>query len=311
MNRLLKLASLPKRHSLMIRRYVAVALVLLSLLTLLPATVAGAQDASLLAGLGYPDLVVTTDGTSNDLPADLPAGRYHVVLNNTNATSTIDLDFFMPPAGTSQEDAIALYAASITSELPPDLLYQTTIPGGVRAPANAVAEGIIDLPPGSWYVGVQTESEDGPGTGAAQPLSVTGEMPELTDPTAAVTATLSEMKIELSGSAPAGPQIWKVTNTGAMLHFIELEMSDGLLTQENVQATLGTFIGTPMPADATPIAVDALVDVAGTGLISPGQSMWIEVDLQPGQYAAFCFMVGPGAVPLHAAMGMFTIFDVA
>jgi hypothetical protein len=271
----------------------------------------GTPTASLLAGLGYPDLVVTTDGTTNDLPATLEAGRYHVVLNNTNATSNVDLDFYMPPAGTSVDDAIAIYNQSISSEQPPDLFYQLTIPGGVIAPPNGTAEGIIDLNPGDWFAGIQIESEDGPGTGAAQALSVTGEMPTLTDPTVAVTATLSDLKIDLSGTVPSGPQIWKVTNTGAMPHFISIGMSDGTLTQENVQATFGMFIGTPMAADATPIDVNTITPVIDSGVLSPGQSMWIEVNLQPGQYLAACFLSGPGALPLHAAMGMFTIFDVA
>lgn len=304
----------------MIRKTVSV-VVLFSLLALLSPTAIAAQDASpmaedtsaasLLAGLGYPDLVVTTDGTTNDLPATLAAGRYHVVLHNTNAASVINLDFYMPPEGTSHDDAIAAYAASITSDMPPDIYYQLTMSGGVMAPPNGTAEGIIDLNPGDWYAGIQTQAEDGPGTGAAQPLPVTGEMPALTDPTVAVTATLSDLKIDLSGPAPTGPQIWKATNTGAMPHFIEIEMADGSLTRANVQATLGTFIGTPMPADATPIDDSSFVDIGYTGVLSPGQTMWIEVDLQPGQYLALCFMVGPGAVPLHAAMGMFTIFEVA
>ena len=78
----------------------------------------GTPAASLLAGLGYPDLVVTTDGTTNDLPATLPAGRYHVVLNNTNATNNVGLDFYMPPAGTSPDDAIKIYNESISSSRP-------------------------------------------------------------------------------------------------------------------------------------------------------------------------------------------------
>ena len=57
----------------------AIALVVPFLCMLLIAPTIGAQDAtpmagnapaaSLLAGLGYPDLVVTSDGTTNDLPA--------------------------------------------------------------------------------------------------------------------------------------------------------------------------------------------------------------------------------------------------
>ena len=270
----------------------------------------GTATGSLLSGLGYPDLVVTTDGKTSDLPATLAAGRYHVVLNSTNATNDVDLDFYMPPAGTSTDDAIAIFNESVSSEVPPELFYQLTIPGGLIAPPNGTVDGIIDLAPGDWFAGIQIESEDGPGTGTAQALSVTGEMPTLTDPTAAVTVTLSDLKVDLPDSVAAGPQIWKVTNAGAMPHFINLEMSDGSLTQENVQETLGTFIGTPMPAGATPVDDSAITQIGESGVLSPGQTMWIEFDLQPGQYLAACYLSGPGELPMHAAMGMFHIFTV-
>ncbi|MFS2056483.1 hypothetical protein ACEN8K_47780, partial [Variovorax sp. CT11-76] len=40
-------------------------------------------DDSLLAGLGYPEIRVTSDGTTHDFPAEVEAGRYRIVLENT------------------------------------------------------------------------------------------------------------------------------------------------------------------------------------------------------------------------------------
>jgi len=277
----------------------------------------GTPAASLLAGLGYPDLIVTSDGKTNDLPASLAAGRYHVVLHNTNATNPVDLDFYMAPAGTSDADALAFYGQAVAAqEQMPDLFYKVTIPGGVTAPPNGTAEGIIDLKPGDgkWYAGIQFDSnDDSPGTGQAQALDITGTMPTLTDPTAAVTVGLTEFAVDMPDSVPAGPQIWRVTNTGGTPHFLDLSMSmsEDRLTQENVQATFGSFIGTPAPAGATPVAFENMQTVFDTGVLSSGQSMWIEVDLQPGQYIGACFLSGPGTTPLHAAMGMFKILDAA
>lgn len=281
-----------------------------------PATPAagGAQAASLLAGLGYPDLVVTSDGKTNDLPASLAAGRYHVVLHNTNATDAVDLDFYMAPKGTAQADAIAFYGQAVSAQgQMPELFYKVTIPGGVAAQPNATAEAIIDLKPGDgdWYAGFQIENNNGPSTGQAQPLALTGSFPTVTDPTVAVTASLSEFKIDIPDSVSTGPQVWKVTNTGTTPHFLALSMSDGSLTEANVQAMFDSFLGTPLPASATPISEQALKDIAGTGVLSPGQSMWIQVDLPAGQYLGACFLSGPGDTPMHAAMGMFKIFEAA
>jgi hypothetical protein len=102
-----------------------------------------------------------------------------------------------------------------------------------------------------------------------------------------------------------------VTNTGSMPHFLALSMSDGSLTPENVEATFGTFIGTPAPAGATPVPFGSLQQVLDSDVLSSGQSMWIEVDLQAGQYLAACYLSGPGDLQMHAAMGMFKIFEAA
>jgi hypothetical protein len=304
------------------RRFSALLVPCFALLLLVPAV--GAQDAtpmtmgtptvSLLAGLGYPDLVVTTDGKTNDLPASLAAGRYHLVVHNTNTTNAVSLDFYMAPAGTSEADALAFYSqAAASQDQLPDLFYKVTIPGGVNVPPGGTGEVIIDLAPGdgNWYAGFQIQSDNDSGTGQAQALDITGTMPTLNDPTAAETATLSDLKIDIPDSVGTGPQIWKVTNTGAMPQFLAISMSDGSLTQENVQATFGSFIGTPAPAGATPVPFESLQDVYDSDVLSPGQSMWIEVDLQPGQYLAACYLSGPGDLQMHAAMGMFKIFEAA
>jgi hypothetical protein len=300
------------------------ALVVSFLCVLLIAPAIGAQDASpmaggtptasLLAGLGYPDLVVTTDGTTNDLPASLAAGRYHLVLHNTNPTNAVSIDFYMAPSDVSEADALAFYAeAAASQDKLPDLFYKVTISGGVNVAPNSTGEVIIDLKPGDgkWYAGFQIQSDNDSGAGKAQRIDITGTMPTVTDPTAAVTATLSDLKIDIPDSVGTGPQIWKVTDTGAMPHFLALSMSDGNLTPENVQATFGLFIGTPAPVGATPVPFDSMQQVYDSDVLSSGQSMWIEVDLQPGQYLAACFLSGPGDLPMHAAMGMFKIFEAA
>ncbi len=71
--------------------------VLLALLVSSTVLTATAQEAtpgatpaggdSLLAGLGYPEIRVTTDGTTHDFPTELEAGRYHRC-SKTRATWT-------------------------------------------------------------------------------------------------------------------------------------------------------------------------------------------------------------------------------
>ena len=61
-----------------------------------------ATDDSLLAELGYPEIRITTDGTTNDFPTELEAGRYHVVLENQGDID-VDLEVAQLPEGMTLE----------------------------------------------------------------------------------------------------------------------------------------------------------------------------------------------------------------
>lgn len=52
------------------------------------------------------------------------------------------------------------------------------------------------------------------------------------------------------------------------------------------------------------------MDAGGAGALAPGNSHWIELNLQPGTYAAWCFVPDINTGMPHAFMGMITIFTV-
>ena len=96
-----------------------------------------------------PSCAATVSNDLRALPASLAAGRYRLVVHNTNATNSVEVDFFMTPAGTAAADAEKFYSDSTAaSGTMPDLFYKVTIPGGVTAPPNGTADAIIDLQPG-------------------------------------------------------------------------------------------------------------------------------------------------------------------
>jgi hypothetical protein len=83
------------------------------------------------------------------------------------------------------------------------------------------------------------------------------------------------------------------------------------VTAEQIQATLGTLLGTPAASPETLMNPDELVPVFESSVLSTGRSTRVEIDLDAGQYLVFCFLPGPGDLPIHAALGMFSIITAA
>src|SRR5262245_38769325 len=184
------------------RRMLVPIIIALALITLGP--VASAQDASpaagspsptasLLAGLGYPDLEVTTDGTDFTAPSELAAGRYHLIVSNTGPTKVASVTVAQPPEGTTVDEMIQTFAGTSNDEQPPDLFYHLNLVEGVYAAPGATNEAILDLTPGDWAVGVDLENDDGSTTSLVKPFTVTGEFPEVEDPPADIEVTAVDL----------------------------------------------------------------------------------------------------------------------
>lgn len=304
------------------RRIFGLVVALSLLLMVMPTTVAqeatpatGSPTAadSLLAGLGYPELVITTDGTTSDAPSELPAGRYHLVLNNTNEALSVDLELYQVPDGMTFDELEAEFAATDPESFePPAIFYQLTIAGGALTDPGSSGDVVVDLTPGDWAFNLfaYSDESDAPPTNMPTQVTVTGEMPELTDPAVDVTANMIDLAFEMPDVVSAGPAIWQVTNSGAFPHFLLIESYPEPVTNDQIEATIAMFLGTP---SATPEAVldpEQFIENGGTLVLSSGQTNWIDVDLEPGQYMVFCFISGPGDVPIHAAMGMYKIITV-
>jgi hypothetical protein len=285
-----------------------------------PAAGSPTASTSLLAGLGYADLVFTTDGNALTLPADVTANRYRLVVDNASAQLSADVSIGMVPDGQDPAALIAEFQAAENAEAPPASFFEMVFVGGVYSFPGTADDAIITLAPGTYIVSLQAYSEtdeETPPVSVYEQLNVTGELPELTDPAAEVTVTMLEMAFEMPDTIAAGPQIWHLTNTGAFPHFMVIDQSPQPVTPAQVQATLDMFFGmgtptaSPMATPVEPIDPESLIFTAQGQVLSTGQSNWLEIDLAPGTYIAFCFVSGPGEVPPHAALGMFKVFTVA
>jgi hypothetical protein len=285
--------------------YRALAFVLLMLGLVAGGATVSAQatpDASpsLLAGFGYPELAVTTDGATYDAPESIPAGRYVLTATNSGAEGTEADLVFLPP-----DQTIDTLIAAMAAPEPTPWLFHIVFAGGSIIPAGQTMHTVVDLTPGSWVV-----MSTGNPTPEPRTLTVTeaeGTPATATDPVAGVVAQVQEYSIILPENIPAGPQVWSVENTGAQPHFVEIISVPEGTTVPGIMAALG--MADP-PAEG-PADLSAAVGHGGLSTLSVGLTGYVEMDLTPGTYAAFCFIPDIEAGVPHAAMGMITVFTVA
>ena len=286
-----------------------------------PAAGSPTAAASLLSSLGFPEIVITTDGTDFDAPTDVVAGRYRVVVVNTSDTRSADIELSKAPEDMTFDDVMAAFAeADPESETPPDIFFSPGfLHGGASAGPGEEGDVIVDLTAGTWGFNLFSEGgEDEDVVNLPKEVTVSGEMPAVEDPAHDVEVGMIELEFVMPDTVPAGPSVWKVMNGGEFPHFIAIESYPEPVTAEQIEATLPLAFGMPAtPAavspDASPVALldgDLFTYHTGSLVLSSGNTNWIEVDLEPGQYVAFCFISGPGDVPPHALMGMFKIFTV-
>ena len=252
---------------------------------------------SQLAGLGYPELVVTTDGATYDAPESTSAGRYVLTATNTGAEGTEADLVLLPP-----DQTVDTLIAAVAAPEPTPWLFDIVFAGGAILPAGETMRTVVNLTPGSWVI-----MSTGNPTPEPRILTVTESdgTPAVTiDPVDGVVAQVQEYAILLPETIPAGRQVWSVENIGSQPHFVEvISVPDGT-TVPGIMAALG--MADP-PADG-PADLSAAVGQGGLSILSVGLTGYVELDLAPGTYAAVCFVTDLDAGAPHAAMGIMTVF---
>ncbi len=133
--------------------------------------------------------------------------------------------------------------------------------------------------------------------GSASPTA--GESP------AGVSIQLTEFDFLMPDTIPAGVQTLHIENVGGMPHFMEFDSIKAGKSDADIQA----FLSDPASLQGPPPAWVSPADVPSIGLVSPGASTDVTMDLPPGRYAAFCWMPDAEGKP-HAILGMHHVFEV-
>ncbi len=258
----------------------------------------------------YPEIKVTiTDDGVQVAPDSFPSGYILLTVENkTSEDSGVSAAALIgPPSGMS----IGNFLAEATKELTaisdsgegglPAIAYKAVIAGGpASVDPGTSGQVILKVDKGQWVV--ITDATEAP----ARVTAGDGGSNKAKEPDAAVTVTEVDFGFKGLDSVKAGPQIWKVENTGKQPHMLSLLAVPASTTVDQIS---GLFSGGGLAAGISP---DDMKSAGGIFLQSSGTTAWPVLNLQAGHYAALCFVPDPDhGNQFHAAEGMVAVFDVS
>jgi hypothetical protein len=265
-----------------------------------------------LEELGLPEIIVESDGVTLTAPAALEADRYFLELDNQSAAASMAVEFYRTPDDSSADELIPAFKEAAALNEPPPGFYDSLISGGVSAEPGRTGQAVIDLPAGSWIAAVFVYGGDSEAF-LAQPIEVTGDIGEPDDPDADVDVNFEDFAFDIGSGLRAGDLVWELENDGDQPHFISFYSYPGEVTEASVNAAIAAAYGTSAePADpgVTPIDLGQLVEVGGSGTMSPNTEAWLQLELEPGTYVVLCQVADRESGLPHSALGQFAVLTV-
>jgi hypothetical protein len=228
-------------------------------------------------------------------PDSLPAGWTKFTL--TNASSGVD---HVQLVKLNDGQSIEALAAAV-AEHPESFPAWAKPLGGPNAPdPGGTATAIVNLEPGNYAImSVIPDAEGVPGLarGFLKGVTVTSERSAAPEPQANLTIDLNDFNFVLTGTPTAGERTIRFNNNGTQPHEAYLvKLNEGVTAEDYLNAAPGT----PPPA----------LGLGGITGIAPGDHQFIMADLEPGNYALFCFFADPASEAPHFALGMVQEFSV-
>lgn len=261
----------------------------------------GGRDYLFADTLGLPEIRITALGGFEgfeDVPEEVPAGRYVVTLTN-QTESAVHVVFLRLPHGKTAADFHE--AIDQQSPAPPpgttDWVYGASMAGGVGAYSfGQRVQAIIDLTPGTYAVTFPWPAPPptivvtgAPATPAALP------QPPSDAVLAATGSAQAGYSFQVTNQLSAGPQVLEVRNDTAQPQHV-------------------TFLFTPSPVTSED-ALDVLArepvrPIAFAGTLSAGATQWLALDLEAGHYIVIGWVTDPATGQPNAALGLVDVLIV-
>ncbi len=301
--------------------------VLMAMLSVVPFGSAAAQDAtpeaepvaSALAGLGLPEIVVTASDATYAIAFAPPLAEGWHLLTLTNASATAaSVNFAQVPEGQSIGDLSSAIFQSFQGaggELP-EWWSSAVFAGGAWAGPGETTQAAIYLTPGTWAAfstnvmsaqPVQTVKVATPdelvNTYGFEPVA--SPVADAATPVAEGLPSDGALTIEdgaysTSAAPVAGPQVWEVTNNSSQVSEFVLVGVDYDIPADEAVLWADTF--------AAGNIGNAWI-INGSGLISPGETAYVSLDLAPGTYVLFS-TTPDAAGGIQSSNGLNLVFTV-
>ncbi|HMQ33617.1 MAG TPA: hypothetical protein PKD53_22990 [Chloroflexaceae bacterium] len=248
-----------------------------------PARPQAAQPgAAETAGRPVPEVVITAREYSFSGPDSIPGGWTQITLDNQGA-KTHDLILFRMDEGKTMDDVMG----ALESEGPPEWI---TLVGQTTAEAGERKRFIAELAEGSYGMISFGAEQDGPpdaAQGMVKAMTVTtAPAGEVALPAADGTVEMADFSYAVSGVA-AGTQLVRVANTGAEDHEAVIFRINEGKSFADVRALL------ELPEEEQEQQYGELVTQVDGVMAGPGQTVYAELELEPGSYALICFLPSP------------------
>jgi hypothetical protein len=258
----------------MLKRFIT--LILLAWLATACNQTTATTDPPAVADNTIPEINIDVSETGFAVPDVVPGGIVSINLNNTgNQPHMVNL--WRVKAGHTSAEILEM--SQYLRENPDDFFGIFDLGSWIH-----FAEGIepsdtyhfyADLGTGEFFLQDDTNPTLDPTFFKATEL--VGKTAPKTD----VTIDMVDFAYTMPDQISAGKKWWEITNSGDQWHMFAIIEADPSLSPEQLLAGLGGE-NEPPPADS-PVNV-----VGGMPPMSPGERVWLEIDLQPNNYELFC-----------------------
>ena len=281
-------------------KHLFILLAILAIAIVLSACGSAAASTPADTGTAIPEIIIKAADYSFDAPAQIEAGLVKLTLINDGQehhmaqlirlNDGVSMEQFQSALQENFEAAFAL----ITVTGGPGV-----IDPGLRSQVT------LELKPGHYVLLCFIPSHDGVShlaKGMIRPIEVVAQADHdhaALKLKATATIKLLDFSFILPPEIKPGPQVWQVVNEGPQPHeLLIIKLAEGK-SMADVQAFEESAHGEP-----------PFTSIGGFQAINPGASGWLHLDLEPGNYVAYCYVPDPASGHAHADLGMMMPFTV-
>jgi len=223
-------------------------------------------------------------------PETAEAGLAEITLTN-DTDSEADLQLLRVEGEHSHEEVVEGFGEAIQGKSFPEWLFAAGGVGTLGAGESATVEQVLQ--PGDYYA-FNLEAGGPPKPQDAAVTEVTGEESDAEIEEGDATVEAAEYVFN-TDTLPSGEVEIDFDNIGAQPHHMIASKLKGDATAEDAEKFFKTEKGAP------PMEEKGTVSAA---VLEGGEAQLVELDLEPGRYALYCFITDREGGPPHVFKGM-------